>query len=102
MRESRLKTQVIKMLHAEYPDIWTYKSADRWTSGIPDIIGCLPRGLMFAVELKVRPNKATRLQEHVINRIRRAGGIAGVAYSVDDVRKIITEGGETHGNSSAR
>ena len=89
MRETALKSKVLKMLHAEYPEIWTYKSCDRFTAGIPDIIGCLPGGRMFAVELKIKPNKATRLQDHVLGRIKRAGGIAGVCYSVDEVRNLI-------------
>lgn len=93
MTESTLTRNVMKMLRKEYPNVWCWKVNDRFTSGVPDIIGCLPSGRMFAVELKVRPNKATRLQEHVIGKIRASGGIAGVAYSLDDVRNIL-KGGE--------
>lgn len=89
MNESALKTKIIKMIYAEFPEVWLYKSSDRFTSGIPDLIGCLPGGHLFALELKVRPNKATRLQDHVIKKIQAAGGKAGVAYDMDDVRKIL-------------
>ena len=83
------------MLRTEYPNAWAYKVCDRFTSGVPDIIGCLPNGHLFAIELKVSPNKTTKLQDYVLQRIRAAGGIAGVAYSIQDVRKLLREGGDT-------
>lgn len=88
MKETYLKNRVLTMLRTEYKDIWLYKAADRYTSGIPDILGCL-NGRMFAIELKVLPNKVTHLQEHVIANIRAAGGIAGVCYNCNDVRKLL-------------
>lgn len=92
-KETALKIKVFKMLHRDFPDIWVIKLSDRFNAGYPDIIGCLKNGHLFAIELKVHPNKATKLQEHVIKRIKRSGGIAGTAYSVDEVRNLL-KGGE--------
>ena len=42
------------------------------------------------VVAKVGKNKATKLQEATIEQIRKAGGIAEVVYSVDDVKQVIS------------
>ena len=39
--ESDLKRRVIAMIRRDYPNAWIYKSNDRFTSGIPDLIICL-------------------------------------------------------------
>lgn len=58
------------------------------SAGIPDIIGCIG-GRFVALEVKVPGNKATRLQELVISRIRVAGGIAGVVTSVEEAMRVL-------------
>ena len=76
-----------------------YKSADRFTSGIPDLLLC-KGGAFYAVELKVGRNNATPIQEFVIRKIREAGGRVCVCRSVEEVREFIeTNGGETHDQS---
>lgn len=45
------------------------------TRGIPDLIICV-NGKFVAWELKVKKNKATKLQEHNLNKIREAKGVA--------------------------
>lgn len=51
--------------------------------GVPDILMCV-RGIFIAVELKIEPNKPTKLQEHTIERIRNAKGLALVITNLDD------------------
>jgi hypothetical protein len=94
MSETRLKEKVVAMLRRNYPGIFFYKAADKFQSGIPDLIGCY-KGRFFGLELKFGVNRATRLQEHVLQKIRAAGGMAGVAYNIEDVKNIL-EGGEKH------
>lgn len=53
--------------------------------GTADITGCSRDGRFLAVECKIKPNKLTELQEQYLNEVRRRGGIALVAYSLDDV-----------------
>lgn len=54
-------------------------------AGTADITGCSKDGRFVAVECKIKPNKPTELQEHYLGEIRKRGGIALVAYSLDDV-----------------
>ncbi|MBP3200170.1 MAG: VRR-NUC domain-containing protein [Lachnospiraceae bacterium] len=58
------------------------------TAGVPDIICCY-KGLFIAFEVKAESGKATALQDATIKRIRKAGGIAEVVRSVEEVKRII-------------
>lgn len=58
------------------------------TAGIPDIIGCY-RGLFFGLEVKTESGKPTKLQEATIRKIKKAGGIALVVRSVDEVKELL-------------
>lgn len=55
-------------------------------AGIPDI-NCCYKGLYIAIETKDYGNTASELQLAHIRQITKAGGIAFVAYSVEDVKK---------------
>lgn len=59
--------------------------------GIPDIIGCLPNGRFFAIEVKVGSNKTSRLQDYNIDEVRKRKGIAFVAYNLDKVKEELDE-----------
>jgi Holliday junction resolvase len=54
------------------------------TPGIPDIIG-IWNGRMLAIEVKTAKGKLSDKQESKIREINRAGGLAFVARSIDDV-----------------
>lgn len=64
-------------------------------SGWPDIIGLLGRsygakaGHFLGVEVKKPGNKTTPLQDSVLARIEEYGGITIVAYSIEDVQKVL-------------
>lgn len=57
-------------------------------AGIPDII-CCHKGLFYGIECKVGNNKMSDLQERHKEMIEKAGGVHILAYSLDDVKKII-------------
>jgi hypothetical protein len=57
--------------------------------GISDIIGILPGGRFLAIETKVRPNKPTKVQRAFLDAVTLAGGLAIVAYDLDDVIQVI-------------
>ena len=94
--EKRLKEKVLAMLKREYGDAWVYKTADRWKSGIPDLLICR-KGFLFAAELKIgnRKGRGFKLQLHVLEQIKRAGGRVAVCRSVDQVRELLNKGGDT-------
>lgn len=58
------------------------------TSGIPDIICCY-KGRFIGIEVKRPEGKVSKLQEVAIRKIEGAGGIAIVAFSVEDVKRLI-------------
>jgi hypothetical protein len=57
-------------------------------AGTADITGCTKDGKFIAVECKIKPNKPTVLQEQYLNEIRKRGGIALVAYALEDVAHL--------------
>jgi hypothetical protein len=68
---------------------WTYRTGADTTAkkGMPDIVGCFPPGKFFAIELK-SPNARRGLtpeQQAEIAAIQRAGGLAFMATSVEEV-----------------
>jgi Holliday junction resolvase len=60
------------------------------TGGIPDIIVCF-NGRFIAFECKTETGKTTALQAITINKIREAGGVAGVVRSVDEAKAILNK-----------
>jgi hypothetical protein len=90
LSESQLKEKVMRYIKAKYPNAWLYKSADRWTSGIPDLILCID-GKFIAIELKVGNNKPTRIQQYVLKKIQEAGGQSGVCRSLNEVKTFLKE-----------
>ena len=88
LSETRLKNKVIQFIKREYPGVWVYKTADRWTSGIPDLLLCI-EGRFYAIELKVGRNQPTKIQRYVIEKIRVSGGRAGVCRSVEEIRELL-------------
>lgn len=50
-----------------------------------DILGCLPTGRIFCCEVKRPGGKVSDAQKAFIDSINASGGLAFVAYSVEDV-----------------
>ena len=85
--ESKFQTRLIYTLKDLYgDDIWFFKASDRYSSGIPDILGCI-HGKFFAFELKDDKGKATTLQRMVMERIKNAGGKVWVVRTVEETLK---------------
>ena len=87
MLEKTLQAKVMKYLRG-IEGLWCYKVADRYSSGVPDILGCY-NGQFFGIELKVGNNKPTKLQSHTIEQINQCNGNAVVCYSLDEVKYFI-------------
>jgi hypothetical protein len=59
--------------------------------GMSDIIGILPDGRFLAIEVKTGNNRPTLYQKDFLNRIKDNNGVAIVAYSVEDVEKVLQQ-----------
>ena len=57
--------------------------------GVSDLIGWTEGGRFVAIEVKAPRGRLTDEQAAFIELVRRSGGLAGVARSVDEARKII-------------
>lgn len=82
----RLKKYVVFKHHstgftASNGEVRTFRYGDR---GIADIIGCSPTGRFVAIEVKRKGGKISDDQTYFLDSIRRIGGIAFVAFSLDD------------------
>jgi len=59
--------------------------------GSADLIGW-HAGRFLAVEVKSRSGRASALQTNFIERVREAGGIAGICRSADDLEALLRGG----------
>jgi hypothetical protein len=57
--------------------------------GISDIIGCLPNGRFQSIEVKKKGNKPSSEQLEFLDQVHRANGIGIVAYSLDEMMKLL-------------
>lgn len=71
------------------------KSTDKYIplaygeKGISDLIACSPRGRFVCIEVKKKGGKASPDQIEFLRRVEANGGIAILAYSLDDVMAAI-------------
>jgi hypothetical protein len=90
MRETQIKNRVLKFLRNEYPGIFVYKAADKFTAGITDLILCA-NGTFVGIELKQPGLAAKPIQEYQMSKIRKAGGRTAVCHSVEEVKQFMCE-----------
>lgn len=92
MPESRFQSKVMQHLKNTFngEPAFFWKASDRFIAGIPDIMGVY-RGLAWGIELKVGKNKTTSLQELTIAKLRYAGALCFVCYTMDDINLAIAE-----------
>lgn len=73
---------------SQYTNKFGQKSDRIWRSGIKggsDIIGLTKDGTFLAVECKIKPNRATDAQKAFLSEVTNRGGLAIVAYDIDDL-----------------
>ena len=63
---------------------------DRYTAGIPDILCCV-QGKFVGIELKDNSGTPSAPQERTIERIIKAGGVAGVCRSIYDIVDLLNK-----------
>ncbi len=57
--------------------------------GGSDLVGVAPGGLFAAIEVKTHKGRTTIEQDNFIEVVRDAGGVAGVARSVDEALRVV-------------
>jgi hypothetical protein len=113
MKESQIQTRILLALSEAGCTVWRCETAGAWvgrvihqsggtvtladarmiqaglTKGGADIIGISPDGRFIGVEVKTKTGRVSQEQDRFISAVRAAGGIAGVARSVEDALKLI-------------
>jgi hypothetical protein len=59
--------------------------------GSSDIIGLLRGGRFLAIEVKAPGEHPTREQKEFLDMVRRRGGVAILAYSLEDVTSVLSD-----------
>ncbi len=84
MNEQKIQKKIIDWLQAN--GYWVFKTITCNRSGIMDIIACTPWGQFLGIEVKYGANKTSKLQDYNIAEVLQRGGIAFVAYSLEEVK----------------
>jgi Holliday junction resolvase len=84
MSEQKVQAKIITYLEAN--DFYVVKTIVSNKKGVPDLLACSPRGKFVAIEVKYGKNKASKLQEHNIQRIVDNGGFAMVCWDVKELK----------------
>ncbi len=92
--ETRLRKKIVVAILEAYPRAYVRKIHGNafQVAGLPDLICCI-EGHFIGLEVKIprRKNKATPVQLLEIEKIRKAGGEAGVITSPPEALAVIRE-----------
>lgn len=91
MHEKNIVTAIMKYIRS-IPNSFCFKEHGNMygCAGLPDIICCI-NGRFVAFEVKTPSGKLSKLQEIMIQRIRRAKGEAYKVTSVEEVKNILQD-----------
>ena len=82
--EALLTKSIRQLLNSVGIFAWKEWGGPMSTPGVPDIIGCF-KGRLIGIEIKSEKGVVSEYQKEFIENINRAGGLAFVARSLDDV-----------------
>ena len=90
MLECALQRKIQKYLKDNLPNAVVWKNHGNQYSviGLPDIM-CVYEEKIICIEVKMPGNTPTKLQEITLKKLKEAGAITGIAYSIEDVQKIL-------------
>jgi Holliday junction resolvase len=86
--EAKLQQKVVRYLKTLGSNVWYFKSSDRYTVGIPDLIICY-NGRFIAIELKALKGVVSRIQSHQLSVIQRAGGESYICRTIEQVKQAL-------------
>jgi len=88
VRENKIQSGIVRFLKKQ-EGCWVYPTCDRFTVGVPDILGCL-KGRFFALEVKQPKAQLKKIQAYHLEKIREAGGVAGRVDSLKEVKALLS------------
>lgn len=103
-KENQVKNSILEYLHTmgivawpnntgavKYESHGTGRFVRYGHKGSGDILGVLPGGRFLSIECKTTSGRASSAQTDFMLTVNRAGGLAFIARSIDEVEKILTE-----------
>ena len=87
LSEKQLQRQIIQYL-STLPNVWVVKTIVTNMRGCPDLLCCI-NGKFVGMEVKQESGRPTPLQLAQMQMIWKAGGLAYVVKSLDEVRNIV-------------
>ena len=90
MLENTLQRKIQKYLKDNLPKAVVWKNHGNQYSviGLPDLM-CVYKGRIICIEVKIPGNVPTKLQEVTLGKLTDAGAICCIAYSIEDVEKML-------------
>ena len=101
-QETLLKNQILDYLKYKGIFCWltntqgnfnkftnSYYKNPRLLSGVADIIGIKPNGILFAIECKIGKGKQTESQKEFQKNITENGGVYILAYKLEDLEQLL-------------
>ncbi len=73
----------------DLPNGFFWKSNDRFTVGVPDIIGCF-NGHFIAIEVKKPGEKPREIQKYWLNKIAESKGFSTWVDNIKDLKEFMT------------
>lgn len=89
-RESSFQAKAIKYLKKNGAVVVNYNPGLFGRKGVSDLIVCY-RGLFLAPECKRPGEDATEAQEDFLREVEKAGGVASVVRTLEDVEDMLEE-----------
>ena len=83
MQEKTLQNYFIRWLRKTHPNVFYYKTNDRFVAGLPDVVLCV-NGRFLGIEFKSSRGRLTRLQALISVNIMGSGGEYLVTSSFDE------------------
>lgn len=90
MTEQAIQKKIVDYLSKN--GAYSVKTIATNSGGTPDILCCF-KGRFCAIEVKSPKGKVSELQKWHIEQIKKAGGVAFVARSIDEVQIALREAG---------
>lgn len=87
--ETAIATRIIKWIKIRGGDAWSVHGSALQRTGEPDIDGWLPKNWHLKLEVKTKTGKPSKIQIHRLRQYHRAGYIAGVVTSVENLEVLV-------------
>jgi len=91
--ETKLVENILKAIHKKWGGFWVKIHGGPFQArGLPDLMGCLKgRFCGFEVKMPGEEHSFTPIQEYRVKQIQKAGGIAGMVTSFEELDKILQD-----------